>query len=233
MSAEVPEASGLSHGEASEVPSPLRDAFDRLRRASREGCPSSCHERRVHLERLGGVIRARTADIVEAIRDDFGHRSTHETLLSEVHLTLSHLRFVRRKLGRWMRPRRCAVSLPFLPARARIHLQPLGVVGIISPWNYPFQLAMLPFIEALAAGNRVLLKPSEISPRMSEILRRIVETALEPSLAAVVTGGPEVGAAFCRLPFDHLLFTGSTAVGRSVLAAASSNLTPVTLELGG
>lgn len=220
-------------GDDDAIPERLKALFQRQRAATREEGPPPYGVRRSQLDRLRDAIQTRVPQVVEAIAGDYGCRSSHETLLSEVHLTLSQLRHTRKNLRRWMRPRRRAVSWPFLPGRARITYQPLGAVGIISPWNYPFYLAMMPFLGALAAGNSILLKPSEITPRTAELLRELVEANFRPEVAAVVTGGPEVGRAFARLPFDHLLFTGSTMVGRSVLQAASGNLTPVTLELGG
>ncbi len=132
-----------------------------------------------------------------------------------------------------MKPKRVPVGLELFPASARIVHQPLGVVGIISPWNYPFNLAIVPLIAALAAGNRVMLKPSELTPRTSEFMATFLAKLFPAEKVATVLGGPETGAAFSALPFDHLFYTGSTAVGRHVMLAAAENLTPVTLELGG
>jgi coniferyl-aldehyde dehydrogenase len=138
-----------------------------------------------------------------------------------------------RRLARWMRPRRVATPVNLLPGRSELRPQPLGVVGIISPWNYPYQLAMLPALGALAAGNRILLKPSELTPTFSALLRELVARRFAEEEFAVVLGDAAVGRAFAALPWDHLFFTGSTAVGRQVALAAAANLTPVTLELGG
>jgi coniferyl-aldehyde dehydrogenase len=132
-----------------------------------------------------------------------------------------------------MRPERRHVSPLFQPAKAWVRHEPLGVIGIISPWNYPFQLALSPLVDAIAAGNRAMLKPSELTPNMSELLKRLIAERFDGSEVAVVTGGVELGQYFSILPFDHLLFTGSTAIGRKVMQAAAANLTPVTLELGG
>ena len=136
-------------------------------------------------------------------------------------------------LARWMKPKSVGVGLELLPGRARILYQPVGVVGIISPWNYPIQLALMPLIAALAAGNRVMLKPSELTPRTSEFLADFLGRLFPEEKVATILGGPEVGAAFAALPFDHLFYTGSTEIGRRVMRAAAENLTPVTLELGG
>lgn len=132
-----------------------------------------------------------------------------------------------------MKPKSVGVGFELLPGRARILYQPVGVVGIISPWNYPIQLAVTPLIAALAAGNRVMLKPSELTPRTSEFLADFLGRLFPEEKVATILGGPEVGAAFSALPFDHLFYTGSTEVGRRVMRAAAENLTPVTLELGG
>jgi coniferyl-aldehyde dehydrogenase len=132
-----------------------------------------------------------------------------------------------------MKPKSVGVGLELLPGRARILYQPVGVVGIISPWNYPIQLALMPLIAALAAGNRVMLKPSELTPGAANFLSDFLGRLFPQEKVATIVGGPEVGAAFSALPFDHLLYTGSTEIGRRVTRAAAENLTPVTLELGG
>ncbi|MCB1642091.1 MAG: coniferyl aldehyde dehydrogenase, partial [Xanthomonadales bacterium] len=138
-----------------------------------------------------------------------------------------------RHLRRWMRPRPVAADGLFQPARCEIRPQALGVVGVISPWNYPLQLALMPLTAALAAGNRVMLKPSELTPRTADLLADLVQECFKPNEVTISLGGPELAAAFSALPLDHLVFTGSTAIGRRVMEAAARNLTPVTLELGG
>ena len=148
------------------------------------------------------------------------------TVLNDIDHLLRHLRG-------WMKPRRVGVGWRFLPARAQVRPSPLGVVGVIAPWNYPVNLALIPLATAIAAGNHVYLKPSEHTPRTSEFLRSLLAEVFPAERVAVALGGAEVGAAFAALPFDHLVFTGSTAVGRKVMAAAAPNLTPLTLELGG
>jgi coniferyl-aldehyde dehydrogenase len=190
----------------------------------------------VRIERLGRILKlvtAHEAEFVTAIDRDFGHRSAHETRLAELYIVASETRHAIRHLRRWMRPRRVRTPLQLLPGSARILRQPLGVVGVISPWNYPVQLALAPVVGALAAGNRVMLKPSELTPATSGLLERLVREHFREDELAVVQGDAAVGQAFARLPFDHLFFTGSTAVGRAVALAAAENLTPVTLELGG
>ncbi len=189
--------------------------------------------RRKWLDALIRAVEKNEKKIVEAISADFGARASEESIVSEVIVTIGAARLARRKLARWMRPRPIATPLHMLPARSRLEPQPLGVVGVIAPWNYPVQLALSPAIAALAAGNRVMLKPSELTPRTSDLLKEMLAAEFEESVIAVIVGGVETGQAFTRVPFDHLLYTGSTAVGQKVAEAAAKNLTPVTLELGG
>jgi coniferyl-aldehyde dehydrogenase len=219
--------------DASAASAKMRAIFDAQRAAfGRAGAPS-LHERRADLTNLGHAIRQNTGRLAEAISADFGNRSRHETELGEVVPVLSAIRHTLRHLAGWMRPKRVSVDLELMPGRARILYQPLGVVGVISPWNYPFQLAIEPVMAALAAGNRVMLKPSELTPRTSDFLAELLAGLFPSDKVATIIGGPDAGQAFARLPFDHLFYTGSTAVGRLVMQAAAENLTPVTLELGG
>jgi coniferyl-aldehyde dehydrogenase len=211
----------------------LRATLERQRQFFLKAGSPPLDQRRADLAKLKAAIKDKAETIAEVISADFGNRSRHESLLAEVFTTLAGLRHTARHLGHWMRPKRVSVSLELLPGRARIVHQPLGVVGVISPWNYPFQLAIMPLIAALAAGNRVMLKPSELTPRTAEFMAELLAGLFPSEQVATVLGGPDIGAAFARLPFDHLFYTGSTAVGRLVMQAAAENLTPVTLELGG
>ncbi|HJS88501.1 MAG TPA: coniferyl aldehyde dehydrogenase [Steroidobacteraceae bacterium] len=193
---------------------------------------------RVRLDRLG-----RTLDLLvthqqrfcEAVAEDYGKRPPAVTLLMDVYPAVQTLRHARRSLRRWMRPRRVSTGLPLgAPGTSsEILYQPLGVVGIISPWNFPVALSFGPLASVLAAGNRCLIKPSEVTAATTALMQELVARYFDPSEVAVVSGGPEVAEAFSRLPFDHLMFTGSTAVGRKVMEAAAQHLVPVTLELGG
>ncbi|QWP77906.1 coniferyl aldehyde dehydrogenase [Lysobacter sp. K5869] len=205
---------------------------ERLRAAWQARKPDYA-QRRADLIRLRDAFRAHIPQMDAAIRADFGHRSSHENLLSEAMITLAEIDHALSHLRAWTRPRRAAVGWRFWPARAQIRPEPVGVVGILSPWNYPVNLALVPLVSAIAAGNHVYLKPSEHTPRTSQFLRELLADVFPEDRVAVALGGPDVGAAFSALSFDHLLFTGSTAVGRKVMAAAAPNLTPVTLELGG
>jgi coniferyl-aldehyde dehydrogenase len=185
------------------------------------------------LRRLAELVETHAENFAACIALDFGSRSPAEIHITETMMLQSSIRHARGHLKRWMKPRRVPTAMAFLPGRSLMLRQPLGVIGIISPWNYPLQLALAPLIGALAAGNRALLKPSELTPRFSAALHRAVADAFAPEEVAVVIGDGSVGKAFAALPFDHLVFTGSTAVGREVAQAAAKNLTPVTLELGG
>ena len=195
--------------------------------------PPSLEQRRADLAKLKQAVKNSADRIADVISSDFGSRSRHESLLAEVLVVCGSIRHAVRHLPNWMRPRRVPVSLELKPGRARIFYQPVGVVGIVSPWNYPFQLAIMPLIAALAAGNRVMLKPSEFAPRTAQFIAEFLGALFPADQVATVLGDQEVGAKFARLPFDHLIYTGSTVVGRLVARAAAENLTPVTLELGG
>ncbi|MFO1196857.1 MAG: coniferyl aldehyde dehydrogenase [Burkholderiaceae bacterium] len=190
-------------------------------------------ERHDRLARLRALLEAHEAEIEDAIDADFGGRPRLETQIAEFFPSLAELKVAMRHGRGWTKPRGAWVSKWFLPARAYVLPRPVGVVGVIVPWNYPLYLALGPLAGALAAGNRAMVKMSEYTPRFSELFRRLVAERFRPEELAVVTGGADVAAAFSALPFDHLVFTGSTGVGRKVMAAASENLTPVTLELGG
>lgn len=189
--------------------------------------------RAARLDALIHVVETNEARLIEAVNADFTCRSRHETLVAEVIVTVSAAKAAKHNLKRWVRARDVPTPLHMKPGRSRIEPQPLGVVGIISPWNYPVQLAFSPAVAALAAGNRVMIKPSELTPATAEAMREIVRAEFDESVMAVVTGGVELGQAFAAVPFDHLLFTGSTSIGQKVYMAAAKNLTPVTLELGG
>ena len=210
----------------------LRPTLDRLRDAWHARRPDAA-QRRADLARLADALRAGRDDLLDAVSADFGQRATHETLLAEYMGTLSEIGRLRRSLGRWMRPTRVAAGWRLWPAGAQIRREPLGVVGVMSPWNYPVVLALVPLATAIAAGNHVYLKPSEQTPRTSAWMQGLLASVFPAGRVDVALGGAELGAAFSALPFDHLVFTGSTAVGRKVMAAAAANLTPLTLELGG
>lgn len=185
------------------------------------------------LRALRALINDHRAEISAAISADFGHRPSEETVLLEMFPSLSAIGHALKHGRHWMRPRRRWAGFWFLPARTELLPQPLGVVGIIVPWNYPLYLAIGPLLDALVAGNRVLVKMSEFTPRFSALFGELIARYFAPDEVTAVNGDADIARAFAALPFDHLLFTGSTTIGREVMRAAAKNLTPVTLELGG
>ena len=218
---------------ASDTPAELHTIFQ-IQRAAYDAAPfAEWDERRNRLERLRCLLADNEAAIETAIDTDFAGRPRIETQIAEIFPSLSEIRGAIKHGRRWMKPRSAGVSKWFLPARANVVPRPLGVVGIIVPWNYPLFLAVSPLVAALVAGNRAMVKMSEFTPAFSELFQRLIAGAFRSNEVAVITGGADVAAQFSALPFDHLLFTGSTGVGRKVMGAASQNLTPVTLELGG
>ncbi len=211
----------------------LESLFAAQRRAFAADFNPSLARRRDRLIRLLAVTERHEAEIIRAIDGDFSGRAAQETRLAELFVIRAGIRHAVRHLKGWMAERRVPTGLHFRPGYNRLLRQPLGVVGVVSPWNYPFQLALGPTLAALAAGNRVMIKPSELTPRFAELLKRLIADSFAEDEVVVVTGDAELGRRFVSLPFDHLCFTGSTAVGRLVAQAAAANLTPVTLELGG
>ena len=212
--------------------SKLRELFDRQRAAFHSAVPDYA-KRLESLKSLEEVVLERQSEIVRAVNEDFGGRARQETLLLELAPLADLIRHAKRHLAKWMKPRRVHAGFNFFPAKAQIIYQPLGVVGIIGAWNYPVLLTLSPLIDAIAAGNHAMLKPSELAPRTAELLKNMIAAIFPEEYILVVTGDASTAAAFASLPFDHLLFTGSTRVGKLIMRAASENLTPVTLELGG
>lgn len=211
----------------------LRAALDLQRAAFRADCHPSETQRLERLARVREMTVLHQARLVQAINEDFGGRARQETLLADLFTVTAAIRHAKRHLHGWMKPRWVRTELQFLPGHNRLLRQPLGVVGVLPPWNYPYQLVMGPAVAALAAGNRVMLKPSELTPNFSALLATLVCEYFNDDEMQVVTGDADVGRAFSSLRFDHLVFTGSTEVGRHVAQAAARNLTPTTLELGG
>ena len=212
---------------------PMRRTLDRMREGFHDEMIPPLATRVDRLHRLARMTKRHAQDIIDAISADFGSRSPHETLVADLLAVDESIKHARRHLAWWMKPKDVPTGLKYRPGYNRLIPQPLGVVGVVAPWNYPYQLSILPAVAALAAGNRVMIKPSELTPRTAELLARIVRETFGEDELAVFPGDAAVGKAFVDLPFDHLFFTGSTAVGRLVAQAAARNLTPVTLELGG
>ena len=223
----------MTVGATMKTPDGLTVMLARQRAAFLRDGPPPLAQRRSDLMKLKNALREHLEGFVAAINTDFGHRSRQETSLFDLVSVVEGINFLHRNLRRWMQPERRRVGLSFLPASNRVLYQPLGVVGIISPWNYPVALALMPLATALAAGNRAMIKPSEQTPQTSALIKSVLGKVFAEDQVAIVTGDTSVGIEFSRLPFDHLLFTGSTPVGRSIMRAASDNLVPVTLELGG
>ena len=211
----------------------LEDAFERMFDLTRSAPAPTLAERLDRLARLRAAILDNESRFEQAISADFGHRSRIETAIAETLLVLGEIKHAAKHLKKWMAPQRITTALQFAPAKNRLMPQPLGVVGIIAPWNYPLQLTLAPAVGALAAGNRVMIKPSELSPRFAALLAEIIAATFDATEMTVTGIDEEIAKSFAALPFDHLIFTGSTRVGRLVAEAAGRNLTPLTLELGG
>ena len=219
--------------QSSEELARLKRIFSRQQQAFANDPMPTLEERKLHLKTLKTLLLQHRDEITQAISADFTARSANETLFAEIMPCISHIDYVLKRLSRWMKPSSRHVELQFLPARAKVVYQPLGVVGIMVPFNYPLNLAIEPLIAALAAGNRAMIKMSECTPHIAGLLGEILLKGFDEDRVAVITGEVEIAKAFSEVPFDHLLFTGSIQVGKHVMRAASDNLTPVTLELGG
>ena len=214
-------------------PSELSSILAAQRRAFNANPNPNWASRKAKLETLRDLILRHEDDFTKAISEDFGHRAVEETIISEILIIQGGISHALKHTPKWMKTRKAPIAMQFKPAKNVIIPQPLGVIGIISPWNYPLQLAIMPLIGAIGAGNRAMIKPSEYTPRLSQLLKAVLAKGFTDEEVFVATGGVEVASAFSDLAFDHLVFTGSTSVGRIVGEAAGRNLVPVTLELGG
>lgn len=203
------------------------------RAAFRANPMPAAEQRRAWLKALRAMLIDQQQALIEAVSRDFSNRAASETLLAEIMPSLHGIDYASKRLGKWMKPSRRSVGVAFQPASAKVVYQPLGVVGVIVPWNYPLYLAFGPLLGALAAGNRVMIKMSESTPATSQLVKELLAKVFPEDMVSVVLGEADVGQAFSRLPFDHLLFTGATSIGKHVMRAAADNLVPVTLELGG
>ena len=221
--------------ERNPVEKSIRAVLDRQKAAHIKEGPAPAERRIDWLDRCVDLLVSHKTQIVEAMASDFGHRSHDQSLLTDVFGSIETLKFAKKHLRSWMRPekRRPNFPLGLLGAKAEVQFQPKGVVGVISPWNFPVNLTFTPLAGVFAAGNRVMIKPSEFTPATSELMARMFRLAFDETEAAVITGGAAVGEAFSRQPFDHLLFTGATSIAYHVMRAAAENLVPLTLELGG
>ncbi|NPU90565.1 MAG: coniferyl aldehyde dehydrogenase [Gammaproteobacteria bacterium] len=211
----------------------MEQVFQSQKRAFAAHPMPSAEERIALIKRLKPAIVRHQDNLVAAVNKDFGNRCASETLFAELISLMEAVKYYSKHVSNWMKPQTRHVPFNMRPARAKLYHQPLGVVGIIVPWNYPYFLALSPMLPALAAGNRVMLKMSEYTPNAAEAMKKMLAEIYTEDQVSVITGEADVGVAFSKLPFDHILFTGSTSVGRHVMTAAAQNLTPVTLELGG
>ncbi|QIG52852.1 coniferyl aldehyde dehydrogenase [Altererythrobacter sp. BO-6] len=216
-----------------------REELERILKLQRSAFNTSRPEpmsmRKDRIKRAMALIKDHGENLAKAMSADFGNRSMHQSMLTDVAATVSAGKDALKHMDKWAQTSRRKVQFPLglLGAKAEVRYEPKGVIGILSPWNFPVQLAFGPLMQVFAAGNRAMIKPSEFTERTSRLMADLVPEYFTPDELAVITGGPEVAAAFSSLPFDHLVFTGSTATGRRVMEAAAANLVPVTLELGG
>ena len=213
----------------------MQAALDAQRAAFTAARPEELNARRDRLKRLIALLQDRGHALSDAMSADFGNRAETQSLLTDIGPTISLAKYCLSRLSHWAKPQKRGVQFPLglLGAKAEVRFEPLGVIGIVSPWNFPVGLTFSPLAQAFAAGNRAMIKPSELTPRTSDLMAELIGNAYASDECAVFTGGPDVAQAFTKLKFDHILFTGSTATGRKVMQAAADNLVPVTLELGG
>ncbi|WP_461538567.1 coniferyl aldehyde dehydrogenase [Spongorhabdus nitratireducens] len=209
----------------------LKNDFDLMKSEYNENPFPNYHERKRVLNKLKASIIKNERAIYDALKKDYGYRSEFDSLIADVLPSVAGINYALKNLKKWMKPSKRHSGLMLAPSSVKVHYQPLGVVGVITPWNFPVFLSLGPAIQALAAGNRVMIKMSEFTPHANLALRTVLEPVSEHVL--IVEGEAEVGAAFSSLPFDHLIFTGSTTVGKLVARSAADNLTPITLEMGG
>ncbi|MGB5093149.1 MAG: aldehyde dehydrogenase family protein, partial [Parvibaculum sp.] len=213
----------------------IREILDRQKAVHIAKGPLSERERIDWLDRAIALIVDNQKEIAEALSSDFGHRSTDTSMMTDVMGSIAPLQHAKKHLRQWMKPEKRKVMFPLglMGARARVEFQPLGTVGVISPWNFPVNLTWTPLAGIFAAGNRCMIKPSEFTPATSELMARMFRSAFDETEVAVVNGSAQVGQVFSSQPFDHLLFTGATSIAHHVMRAAADNLVPLTLELGG
>jgi coniferyl-aldehyde dehydrogenase len=213
----------------------MQAVLERQRAAFTAELPVTAAVRKDRLKRARAIVMENRDALARAVSDDFGHRSTEQTLLTDIMASVGPLDHALKHVDRWMKreTRRLDFPLGLLGARAYVEYQPKGVIGVISPWNFPINLTFAPLANIFAAGNRAMVKPSEFTPATSDLMASLAARYFAPEELAFVTGGPEVGKAFASLAFDHLIFTGATGVAKHILHAAAENLVPVTLELGG
>jgi coniferyl-aldehyde dehydrogenase len=217
------------------TPDTMQAQLLHLKKAQREGGFPDANTRKDRLQRCIDLLVENQDDLVNALDEDYGGRSPYLTKMSDIMQPIGHLKHAIKNVEKWMKPEKRSPMFPMglLGGRARLEYHPLGVVGIMSPWNFPMAMIFHPLANALAAGNRAMIKPSEFNPRTAALLETLFKKYFSEDEIAVVNGGPEAGGAFSALDLDHIIFTGATSIGKMVMLAAAPNLTPVTLELGG
>lgn len=215
------------------TPEQLQQLLSAQRQAYRHNPMASAGERKANLQRLKAMLLTHQEALMDAMTADFSARSRHEMKLAEIMSMTEMVDYLCKRLAKWMKPERRHLALHMQPGKARVYYQPLGVIGIMVPFNYPLFLALGPLATALAAGNHAMIKMPEATPKTSALLARLIGETFSPEHVTVVNGGPLVAAHFSALAFDHILFTGAGSIGKHVMRAAAENLTPVTLELGG
>src|SRR5260370_5954361 len=222
-------------------PWPLRDfpaneiaaALHVQRSAFLRDGPPTVAVRRDRIDRLAALTLENADEFTHAMSQDFGNRSIHAATVSDILGSITDVALIRRNLKKWMKPRDIMPAMRAMGVRTRVQARPLGVVGVVAPWNFPVLLLTQPASAAFAAGNRVMMKASEVTPRTAALLHELAPRYFSPEELTIVTGGRQTSAAFCSMPFDHLFFTGSPEVGKQVQRSAAKHLVPVTLELGG
>ncbi|PZT91023.1 MAG: coniferyl aldehyde dehydrogenase [Citromicrobium sp.] len=213
----------------------MKEILDAQRKAHTAMRPEAMAVRKDRIERAIGLLEDNADELCSAMSADFGNRSPKQSMITDIAGTVNFGRYCLKHMDHWAKAQGRSVQFPLglLGAKAEVRYEPKGVVGILSPWNFPVNLAFGPLMQVFAAGNRAMIKPSEFTEQTSELMKSLVERVFAPEECVVITGGPDTAQAFSALPFDHLVFTGSTATGRKVMEAAAANLVPVTLELGG
>ncbi|WP_422358043.1 coniferyl aldehyde dehydrogenase [Qipengyuania flava] len=215
--------------------SEMEAVLRKQRAAHNQMRPEPMALRKDRIQRAMKLLTDHAEDLCKVMAADFGNRSPHQSMITDIAGTVNFGKYCLKHMDKWSRAEKRHVQFPLglLGAKAEVRYEPKGVVGILSPWNFPVNLSFGPLMQIFAAGNRAMIKPSEFTEKTSLLTKELVEEYFTPDECAVFTGGPEVAAAFSELPFDHLIFTGSTATGRRVMESAAKNLVPVTLELGG
>jgi coniferyl-aldehyde dehydrogenase len=217
------------------APQTLERILESQRRAFTAARPEALSVRRDRIKRAMSILSQHGESLAEAMNADFGSHSFEGSMMTDIVSTIGFGKYCLKNMDHWAAPDKRSVRFPLglMGAKAEVRYEPKGVIGIMSPWNFPVNLSFGPLMQVLAAGNRAMIKPSEFTPATSDRMRELVADVFDEDEVTVVTGGPDVAQAFSSLPFDHLVFTGSTATGRKVMEAAAKNLVPVTLELGG